>query len=782
MDKMRLTHGVVLTMMLGALMMLPSCSDTDEYYDVPDWISGSIYEELESYGNYSIFLKGVDIAGYTTIVNGKSILTVMAPDDDAMTEYLQETYGTPNIEEVDVDEVTKLIGYHILYYSFSKDMLTNFRPDEGDNATEEEKNVNGGLYYKFRTRSQDAPTYKNEATKDTLVWHYDRLLPIFSYKMFNTKGISAKNNYEYFYPETGWSGDDGFNVANANVVEYADVASNGYTYKVDRVIKPLETIYQEMKKNGNFTRFLSLYDKNEYYIADEDLTAEYWDAYGDSIYHHYYTGLPNIDCEWPTTNYQEISTMAMTAYSIFAPTDQAWLDFFEDYWALGGYESLDDVDSTQIQSILTNSIYSSSIVFPEEIENGDIESSDGELISFDTEEVDQDNRIICSNGVLYACNVLTPPMKFYSVLGPAYQYQKYSNFAWMIENSGWSTTLSSNSMDFIMFFPDNDQLLNNKNYYMYGGNLVDGNTTKLSTVSNSAEYVLAHVATVTDGVTTLPTSGNKVILCNSNNYKVYWFIKDGRITNSIKYISMVKFEGNTIEEDSIFYKFDQLAYKGDVDGWNNGHVYTYETGLLPGDYSDVNNSDFNTMVWQNRFDTTTDYYGWVNLMNTAGAINRSSYEPTFVSEECLMLVPTTEVVEQAIIDGKIPGIQALEGATVGSEEFFNYVEVTDSETLLEYLKLYYVPLSTATMSNYPYVGWGENTAESGGLVTYQQETSTEGIESTNINVYDDGTKLSVKLIDRETGAEGDAVDVYGGYDYFPLIYVDGVVYFLNGVF
>jgi len=174
---MKKTIGVLL---LSSLMM-SSCSDLDEYFETPDWISGSIYEELSETGNYSIFLKGIDRSGYKSIVDGKSILTVMAPTDEAMLAYLKETYNVSSIDELSDAEVKKLIGFHILYYAFKKEQLANFRPNEGDGATEEALNVNGGLFYKFRTKSQDALTFKGG---DTAIYHYERLLPVFSYKMF----------------------------------------------------------------------------------------------------------------------------------------------------------------------------------------------------------------------------------------------------------------------------------------------------------------------------------------------------------------------------------------------------------------------------------------------------------------------------------------------------------------------------------------------------------------------------------------------------------------------
>lgn len=121
-------------------LILLSCEDKmDEHYEVPDWVADNAWEVLSSgeHGNYSIFLRGLEISGYKQMLEGKSILTIMAPDDTAFQAYLNEK-GYVSIEVVPVNEVKKLIGYHVLYYSYTKENLVNFRP-VGSTETEEEK-------------------------------------------------------------------------------------------------------------------------------------------------------------------------------------------------------------------------------------------------------------------------------------------------------------------------------------------------------------------------------------------------------------------------------------------------------------------------------------------------------------------------------------------------------------------------------------------------------------------------------------------------------------------
>ena len=171
----------VLLCILSVPLFVCSCSDKmGDYYDAPSWFQGSAWKALEAKGDYSIFLKGAELAGYKPIMNGNSILTIMAPDDKAFSEYLSK-HGYSDISEMNNSELQKLIGFHLLYYSYNKEKLVNFRP-EGDLATDEEKEKNAGMYYKFRTRSSNTPTVEIEAStgRRRTVYHLDRFIPVFS--------------------------------------------------------------------------------------------------------------------------------------------------------------------------------------------------------------------------------------------------------------------------------------------------------------------------------------------------------------------------------------------------------------------------------------------------------------------------------------------------------------------------------------------------------------------------------------------------------------------------
>ncbi len=99
-------------------------------------------------------------------------------------------------------------------------------------------------------------------------------------------------------------GDNGFNVSNASVKEYQIITNNGYIYNVDRVLEPLETIYDVFEEEIRLFRFPRFYSQYSTYTYDKDLSADYGNAVGvDSLFLHEHAsnGLPNIALEWPTS-------------------------------------------------------------------------------------------------------------------------------------------------------------------------------------------------------------------------------------------------------------------------------------------------------------------------------------------------------------------------------------------------------------------------------------------------------------------------------------------------
>lgn len=754
---------------------LTGCGDVmTDYFEKPVWLKGNIYDVLEQDGHYKLFLEAVDKSGFKQMVKGKTILTVIAPDDSAFTEYLSAK-NIQSIDEMDQTELQKMVGFHLMYYAFGKDKLINFRPNEGDDATEAEKDVNAGLYYKFRTKSNDAPTmeWDNLRTIYLKVYHQERFLPVFSYEYFNTRQIDATYNYEYFFPNTSWKGQEGFNVSNAAVKEYEVIASNGYVHEVDKVLRPLETIYTELRNRSGFSKFLNLYNNYEYFAEEENLTIQYGN--GSKLYQHYHIApLANIACEWPVIDYSELSKLSFTAYSVFAPSNAAIDKFFNSYWKVGGYDSLPQVSSESMKYLLFNCVYPSALVFPEEIKKNRIKNSYGTVINFDVDAVPEENRIMCSNGALYGCEELAAPAMFTSVTGPAFQYKKYGFFLKMLASSNLTNTLCSNETRYLSLIPSNDQMAASGITVNKDGNLLlSGNAISSTTMTS---YVYAHTVSLdaTPGsYTEIPSTGAHVLKSLSPSYNLYWYALDGKVTNSIRFNERI-YPGANHTDNDLFSNLVELKF--DDHEWNNGKVYSYDNNLMLGNYDRSNYKTFQLLMYNNRNDETMPFQGFVQLLIKAGMFTGSVYN--FVLEDCLTFAPETNAVKTALEAGQIPGI-TYDAASVAIA-YFDRCKVTDIAALKDYMMSYFIPLSTAGISNFPFIGWNERNAA--GFPTLQSKEVTEGTKvvlyTTALDIQDDGSKLSVRQ--KKDGQS--YIDVVSDYHFFPFVFDDACVHFLKACF
>lgn len=731
--------------------ILGACeSKMEEHYEVPDWAERSAWEVLQEQGNYSIFLKGAEKAGFKPILEGKGLVTVMAPNDEAFSEYIVSC-GKSSIDDFTRDEVMKLIGFHLIYYSYDKDKLINFRPLEGDGATEEEKEVMAGLYYKHRTRSYDPPTIELDTNgREVTVYHNERLLPVFSYKLFNTKGINAKYNYEYFYPNSLWTGEDGFNVSNSSVNEYELIAHNGYIYLLNQVLKPLETIYKELQQRDEYSRYLELYDRYSYYELDPQLTVDF--GKGNDLYRHYHSPLPNIACEWPVNNFRDVANLAYMAYSVFASSNTALDNFFENYWQQGGYNSFDEVSDIAIKYLIYNTVYKESIVFPEEIKKGNIINSFDMKIDFDVDQVPLENRFMCTNGVLYGLNELQLPSMFTSITGPAFRYKDLSYYLYMLDASGMLVGLSSGETTMTALIPTNYQMIEG------GINLIDDELWseeegELAPLNTGRMTDIVNLHTVTGGES-IKSSGTQVL--RTNIPFTYWYIKDGEI------ITSVLFNEKFINPFSIvsFVDLHPLTYNGK--DWSNGKAYTYdyEEMFLP---LSPSTSVLNQLAITR--DTRYPYFQFSELLRNAGLVDIANGTLPFADGlRPVIFIPTNDALSRAISAGQIPGVN-VDGF------------VSNQKALADYLKNYFVPTGANGMTTYPYIGSGIQ-GQYSTLGTFNRDGTSL---NTVVVIKDNGNSLSVKL--NFPGVfEGEEVNVISDYDYFPFAFFDGGAHFIDDVF
>ena len=754
----KMNNKVFLRRMLWLLclpLLLTACKDSmDEHYEVPDWVADNAWEVLSSgeHGNYSIFLQGLEIAGYKQMLEGKAILTIIAPDDDAFQTYLNKR-GFTSISDMPVNEVSKLIGYHVLYYSYNKEKLVNFRPT-GSTETEEEQNIKAGLYYKHRTRSSDAPTVETTPTgASVMVYHLERYLPIFSYRYFQTKGIDAKNNYEAFYPNSTWTGDDGFNVSNASVKEYGIIANNGYIHAVDRVVEPLETIYTELKNKEKYSTFLDLYDSFGVYVADDELSKSYAKAYGvDTLYQYQHGGLPNIACEWPTSSYLNFTALTALSYSIFAPSNTAINSFFDSFWKIGGYSSMQEVDALALNYFLYQFIYGGSMLFPEELGDDELKNLAGSSLNINPAALNE--KTMCVNGALYGMDEIKEPSTFASVIGPLFQYKSARSFLYALLGSSLFSSYVSDLSKYIVLVPTAEQFEASgiRTVYSTQGLEAEGDDG-WAEISNTAKQniVYLHSASISSEQSSeLPERGTRVIPTESTWN--CWFVKDGNITCSSTFNQQLNPQFN----GTVFTPFTKLK------NGSNGSTYSFDAEqLFAAESGDL---AYNIAICA---DHNYPYYCFAQLLREANLISNQIMMNLFGKGRFVAFIPTNDAIKRALASNKIPGaIDAsfdAEGKLSGT---------FDAKELANYLNSYFITAAQNVIPSYPYIGSDFKS----GRYWSERVVQTEGATAPQLIYTDNGTSLSIQL------EGGNKCQVVSDYDYFPFAYEGGCFHLIDDVF
>ena len=757
------TYKSLLTVLsMIVCMLFVSCRDIadDDHYAPPSWLKGNAWQVLESEGDYSTFLKAIELTGYQPIVNGQSILTVMAPNNEAWQAFLQKE-GYSTVEDMyakDPTQLKKTVGFHLMYYAYDWAKMLNFRPDEGDGATEEQKQNGAGLYYKHRTRSADAMEQVrgklNGVDTTVTVYHYERYLPVFSHLMFSSLGVDAKTNYEYFFPGSQWTGgSNGFNVANASVTDQdAVVTDNGYLYHVNQVIRPMETIYTTLKNNANYSNFVSLYDTYaELTEADQETNT----TLGKVVYTITHGALPNIACEWPVTNFRMMSTLERSTYTIFAPSNQAIAKFFTNYWKPeGGYHSLSDLDPLILQYFIMQSFADNDTpVFPEDVEKGRVQTAYGTPINIETSKVD--DRLFCENGIVYGMNDMEAPAIFSSVVGPAFRDTTYQCFMYALDKSDLVLSLASNKSTFVTLMPSNLQFNRNEpqmrlNTTTQGRDLevysdVDGNFANMS-AGQARSIVNMHTAS---NVSELSTTGIQVV--ETNTAFNYWFVHDGKITTSALFNQQLSPD----YQDSPFISFREIPSEGAGTSWANGRAYAYDYPQLFAEAS----GDGLTHRLAVGNDRNYEYYLFAQLLQKAGLVANGGM-PSITSDDTryIVFVPTNEAIRDHIAE--IPGCSALNVA----DDFTitGNVSATNKTLLANYLRNYFVSSLMNTISSYPYPG-----------STCKGQFLTMGGEHLTIN--ENAAGLSAGL------SSDNMVGVVQKYFGLPFAFADGCMHFIDGI-
>lgn len=582
----KLFRRIVLLVLCSILW---GCEDKiDKYYERPDWLRGNAYEIMQERGNFSLFLDAVDRAGYKTVLNGRELCTVMAPNDEAFQRYLAQ-HGYSGVADIPEDSLKLLVTYHIMKRSYEPDMLLGFHVEAAADAKGD------GTAFKFETYAQPNPFDMTDPITGRKIKtaNENLYLPVISTRLFETNECSDyEENYRFFWPNVNWQGnDEQLYVQNASVIEKGIATDNGFLYIVDEVCEPLRTIYNALEKpqKGNFSQFLKLYDRFAE-VSYKNISND-----GDSLYTFYHYRMSSksksvafgdqLPCLASTIGYHgEYNTrddwfMYLTySYNCLVPTNAALEDYFNRNWE-GSFTSWEEVPQLTLYYLLRPYVKEGEeLLLPEVLFTEGIKGDMGETWLVDKEDVV--NKEFCSNGVIYGINQVFEPLVFTIVTKPLFLSPDYSIMANSMFKVEAIPTLTDQVADKYTLFIVPDSILEGDLYNMrmnYGGNyfndsqeVVEKNGDNINNVDASALQSIADMSVV---LTSIRDFRERAYYATRNG-DTYLYTMDGELYDQDG--SPLNILQSWETTNGMTYAIDRLLYK-DSDELKNTRPTTINT-------------------------------------------------------------------------------------------------------------------------------------------------------------------------------------------------------------
>lgn len=684
------------SLMLSATMLfLVACESMDEK-DGGKYSLGSTCRILESRGNFTSFIKALDRSGYRRLVDGGGLVTVFAPDDAAFGSYLQKKYGTTDVDQVPVEELTLLVGCHMIQFAYTTEDFLSFSMVSSDDGTD----TGDGSCYKYKTYGRPAiEEYTDPLNRRKVkIFSREKYMPVFSTRMFAKRGISdAEGDYRLLFPDVNWQGaDDRLYAGNAAVTESGIPTDNGYLYIVDKVMEPARTIYKELSDNSSsvdYSLCKGLFDRVSLYKYDAAVSKNYAGASGDSLFYFYHwkeplrmSEIPEIASEW---TYHDESGVVFDrglryANNCFLPQDDVLKEYLKNYFSEYGTQTQEDfldlIPKNAIYHFLRAHVYGTrDLILPSELNMSPVVGVNGEHFNLSTSEL-KDVRY-CSNGVIYGMDKIFEPAVFTRLTAPLFRYPQFSFYARAFNTKNmYQQTVDENNR--FSLFIQNDQDLATAGYSSSEGSTTHGDYTFRSKSGNMNANAVSNLLMSQFVYGDLPA-------LEETDARRYFVAKDEKTYFYVKDKALFDYSGKEVSVKATFDTDNGTVYQTDRVIPARAGAYS-ETGKLP------------------------EYQQFKSLMITAGLGNNSGGLVTPIADG-LVFFPTNEAILAAKSAGMIP--EVVDG------------DVTE---LRKYLQYYFVPLKKNKLNFYLLPGLGPegatDEAYSGRYVTlseYQNETDAK---------------------------------------------------------
>ncbi|MBN2611234.1 MAG: fasciclin domain-containing protein [Bacteroidales bacterium] len=521
-----MTNNKLLLIIAGIVIFFISCNDEFEQdkYKRPDWLAGKLYTQIKDKTTLSLFARCIERTGYDTIINTSGSYTVFAPDDNAFSLYFQSHPQYTSVEDIPIEELSRIVKYHIIQNPWSREQLRSLDVYGWIDTLDINNDQPAGFKRETLLRETDqkygvaTDADNNFKIVDTLLspWYRRnytdsrKYAPVFYQDYLDIYDLTS-DDYEFYFGRPFDSPADMYYMGG-KITEGDIFAENGFIHVIDRVIEPLQNASQILSTEvgeNSYSKFFDLVNYFPEFTYNEERTFDQPGAElgyeVDSLFDISYPDLAfdiiNEKTKAPKGTIGLPSNVSIRYHhGLVAPTNEA-LDAFENEYFVGGFQwgSIRNAPR-HLKRMIVNTYMSTYPIYPKDFADGFM-NGESDIVSLDQSSVVQQQ--YGSNCTFIGVDQAIVPRAFSSVTGPVYLNRGYSYAMYAIERAGLISTLKKADRDYLLFVEsdvncqDDSSLLYNIYTEIFSGFLISGQSAQRVNFSTNDLRILLmnHIGT-----------------------------------------------------------------------------------------------------------------------------------------------------------------------------------------------------------------------------------------------------------------------------------------------
>lgn len=438
------------------------CKPDKNFFVKPESLAGPVYQQLESIGKFTQYLKLLDRTPYGEILKKSGSWTIFCPTDSAINVYLQQN-GYSTVTDMPWNKVSAIVKYSIISGAYNSTSLTYWSGQWYEGAAMRRRTQVKDTIMEMD--ANDYPTYLN--------WQNRKYLVDPSYDRYKTTNywipVYMKNppvqysDYEFVFgrPMTA----DNIMVQGAKVINRNVSSENGMIFALDKVVEPVPNYYQNLTspeyggKYSMYKRMIDRFGQFQFWrVVQNSVTGSM-----DSIYRQqFYTGSANNYLAYPLNDENMPFIISVqdhtenTTTGIIVPTNDALTNYLSTSILGKYYTSYDDMPLDLVGMFINVNFFRQFFdIMPSRF--GNVFNLGLEKIDLKLENIV--DKKFCSNGLFYGINKVFTTNSFSTVIGPMILDTSYTIMYKAIKDLGIESALKGTGIDFSVMGVKNTQYM-----------------------------------------------------------------------------------------------------------------------------------------------------------------------------------------------------------------------------------------------------------------------------------------------------------------------------------